>query len=82
MAGSANWCWYFRFLICRDLRGCAFTVAEVRKLLAGPDRTKVAGARDYALLLLLNKFKYRAKVNDAHSTQAGRWAWDVFFVKR
>jgi hypothetical protein len=27
-----------------------------------------------------NKFKYRAKVRDAHGAQLGRWAWDVFLI--
>lgn len=27
-----------------------------------------------------NEFRYRAKVKDSHSTQVGRWAWDVFLL--
>lgn len=27
-----------------------------------------------------NRFRFRAKVWDAHGVQAGRWAWDVFLV--
>lgn len=29
-----------------------------------------------------NSFRYRAKVRDVHGAQAGRWAWDVFFVSQ
>jgi hypothetical protein len=29
-----------------------------------------------------NRFKYRAKVDDARHSHAGRWAWDIFFVKQ
>ena len=42
-----------------DLRGRALSAREVRCLLSGPDRAEVAGARDYALLLLLLRTSLR-----------------------
>jgi hypothetical protein len=29
-----------------------------------------------------NQFRYRAKIRDAHNSQLGRWAWDVFLMDR
>lgn len=42
-----------------DLRGRALTVKEVNYVLAGPDRKKPEGARDYALLLTLLRTSLR-----------------------
>ena len=29
-----------------------------------------------------NEFRYRAKVKGTHDAQLGRWAWDVFLLRR
>ena len=29
-----------------------------------------------------NEFRYRAKVKDTHDAQLGRWAWDVFLLRK
>lgn len=42
-----------------DLRGRALTVKEVNYVLAGPDRAKTEGARDYAILLTLLRTSLR-----------------------
>jgi site-specific recombinase XerD len=45
--------------VAEDLRGRALTVREVQYLLAGPDRARVDGARDYALMLLMVRTSLR-----------------------
>ncbi len=61
-----------------DLRGRALTVKEVNYILAGPDRQKPDGARDYAILLLLLRTGLRvAEVCSLKSSSikwnGGRW---------
>jgi integrase/recombinase XerD len=56
-----------------DLRGRALTLKEVSCLLAGPDRSKPEGARDYALLLLMLRTSLR--VAEACSLKASSIKW-------
>ena len=61
-----------------DLRGRALTVKEVNYILAGPDREKTEGARDYAILLTLLRTSLRvAEVCGLKSSSIkwshGRW---------
>jgi site-specific recombinase XerD len=56
-----------------DLKGRALMAKEVRYLLAGPDRSKSAGARDYALLLVLVRLGMR--VSEACSLRASSVKW-------
>jgi integrase/recombinase XerD len=61
-----------------DLRGRALSVKEVNYILAGPDREKTEGARDYAILLTLLRTSLRvAEVCSLKSSSikssGGRW---------
>jgi integrase/recombinase XerD len=58
--------------------GRALTAKEVRYLLAGPDREKPEGARDYALMLVMLRLSLRvAEVSSLRATSVkwshGRW---------
>jgi|SRR5262245_15226588 len=61
-------------VISDDLRGRALNPEEVRQLLAAPDRTSPAGARDYALLLLMLRTSVR--VAEACSLKLSDRQWN------
>lgn len=56
-----------------DLRGRCLSPKDVQKLLAGPDRTRPDGARDYALMLLMLKTSLR--VSEACSLRVSGISW-------
>ena len=56
-----------------EMKGRALTAKEVRYLLAGPDRSKPEGARDYALLLVMLRLGLR--VSEACSLRASSVHW-------
>lgn len=56
-----------------EMRGRALTGKEVWHLLAGPDRSRVDGARDYALLLLMLRTSIR--VSEACSLRVSSVKW-------
>jgi site-specific recombinase XerD len=56
-----------------DLRGRALTAKEVRYLLSGPNRELAAGARDYALLLLMLRTSIR--VSEACTLRLSQVKW-------
>ena len=56
-----------------DLRGRALTAKEVRYLLSGPNRETAAGARDYALLLLMLRTSIR--VSEACNLRLSQVKW-------
>jgi site-specific recombinase XerD len=60
-------------MVSQDGAGRALTKTEVAHLLAGPDRSKAEGARDYALLLLMLRTSVR--VSEACSLKASSIKW-------
>ena len=56
-----------------DMAGRALTAEEVLRLLSAPDRTKVAGARDHALLLTLVRTSLR--VSEVRNLRVSSLVW-------
>lgn len=64
-----------------DLRGRALTVKEVGYILAGPDREKAEGARDYAILLTLLRTSLRVAELCSLKTSSIKWSHGRFILK-
>lgn len=60
--------------LAEDLRGRALTAKEVSWLLAGQDRRKTDGARDYALLLLMLRTGMRVSEVCSLKMSSVRWS--------
>ncbi|HEX8177830.1 MAG TPA: tyrosine-type recombinase/integrase [Pyrinomonadaceae bacterium] len=56
------------------VKGRALSATEVKHLLAGPDRSKPEGARDYAMMLLMLRLSLR--VGEARSLRASSIKWE------
>ena len=64
-----------------DLRGRALSVKEVNYILAGPDRKKPEGARDYAILLLLLRTGLRVAEACSLKSSSIKWTQTRFVLK-
>jgi len=68
-----------------DLRGRALTVKEVNYILAGPDKEKPEGARDYAILLTLLRTSLRVAEVCSLKSSSIKWSggrWTLKFVTK
>jgi integrase/recombinase XerD len=64
-----------------DMAGRALTSEEVQKVLAGPDRRKPEGARDYALLLIMLRMGVRVSEACSLKTSDIRWSHGRWILK-
>lgn len=64
-----------------ELAGRALTTKEVRYLLAGPDRARSEGARDYALILMMLRLGLRVSEACALRASMIKWSHGRWIVK-
>lgn len=64
-----------------DLRGRALTIKEVGYILAGPDKEKTEGARDYAILLMLLRTSLRVAELCSLRSSSVKWSHGKFVLK-
>ena len=64
-----------------DLRGRALSIKEVGYILAGPDREKTEGARDYAILLTLLRTSLRVAEVCNLKTSSIKWSHGRWILK-
>src|ERR1700754_3784551 len=64
-----------------DLRGRALTLKEVHCVLAGPDRSKSEGARDYALVLLMLRTSLRVAEACSLKVSSLKWSHGRWILK-
>jgi site-specific recombinase XerD len=64
-----------------DLRGRALMIKEVGYILAGPDREKPEGARDYAILLTLLRTSLRVSELVSLKASSIKWSHGRFVLK-
>lgn len=64
-----------------ETQGRALGNAEVRALLAGPDRSKPGGARDYAMMLIMSKMSLRASEVCSLKASSVKWSHARWVLK-